>query len=103
MKKIIWLGSSYSDLLAFPKDAKQSAGFNLDKVQRGEEPSDWKPMSSVGKGVKEIRIHCENEYRIIYLAQREDGIYVLHSFNKKTQKTSKKDMELARKRFAQIE
>jgi len=102
MKKIIWIGSSYADLLAFPKDAKQNAGYNLDKVQRGEDPCDWKPMPSVGKGVREIRIHCENEYRVIYLAQREDGIYILHSFVKKTQKTSKKDLDLAKKRFAQI-
>lgn len=53
MKKIIWLGTSYTDLLAFPKEAKQSVGYNLDKVQRGMEPADWKPMVSVGKGVKE--------------------------------------------------
>lgn len=103
MKRIIWLGSSYSDLLAFPKEAKQGAGYNLDKVQRGEEPVDWKPMLSVGKGVREIRIHCDNEYRVIYLTQREEGIYVLHSFVKKTKKTSKKDLDLAKKRYALIE
>lgn len=102
MKHIIWLGSSFEDLLTFPKDAKQSAGYNLDKIQRGQDPSDWKPISSIGKGVKEIRIHGDNEYRVIYLAQREEGIYVLHSFVKKTQKTSSKDIELAKKRFKQI-
>lgn len=102
MKRIIWLGSSYSDLLAFPKEAKQDAGYSLDKVQRGEEPADWKPMASIGKGVREIRIHCGNEYRVIYLAQQEEGIYILHSFVKKTQKTSKKDLDLAKKRYALI-
>ncbi|MFO8785453.1 type II toxin-antitoxin system RelE/ParE family toxin [Legionella pneumophila serogroup 1] len=102
MKPIIWLGSSYNDLLNFPKEAKQSAGYNLDKIQRGQDPADWKPMTSIGQGVKEIRIHCDNEYRIIYLAQKEEGIYVLHSFVKKTQKTSSKDLELAKKRFKQI-
>ena len=102
MKHIIWLGSSFEDLLTFPKEAKQSVGYNLDKIQRGQDPSDWKPISSIGKGVKEIRIHSDNEYRVIYLAQREEGIYVLHSFVKKTQKTSSKDIELAKKRFKQI-
>ena len=47
MKEIIWLGSSYQDLLAFPKSAKQDAGYNLDKLQRGKNPNDWKPMTSV--------------------------------------------------------
>ncbi|RUR04644.1 type II toxin-antitoxin system RelE/ParE family toxin [Legionella sp. km772] len=102
MKPIIWLGSSYNDLLDFPKEARQSAGYNLDKIQRGQEPADWKPMTSIGQGVKEIRIHCDNEYRVIYLAQKEESIYVLHSFVKKTQKTSSKDLELAKKRFKQI-
>lgn len=102
MKHIIWLGSSYEDLLNFPKEAKQVAGYNLDKIQRGQEPSDWKPMASIGTGVKEVRIHCDNEYRVIYLAQKEEGIYVLHSFVKKTQKTSSKDLDLAKKRFKQI-
>ena len=74
MKKIFWLGSSFNDLLEFSKPAKQNAGFNLDKIQRGYEPQDWKPMASIGKGVKELRIHCENEYRVIYLAQRTEGI-----------------------------
>lgn len=102
MKSIIWLGSSYNNLLNFPKEARQSAGYNLDKIQRGQEPTDWKPMTSIGQGVKEIRIHCDNEYRIIYLAQKEESVYVLHSFVKKTQKTSSKDLELAKKRFKQI-
>ena len=102
MKPILWLGSSYNDILNFPKEARQSAGYNLDKVQRGQEPTDWKPITSIGQGVKEIRIHCDNEYRVIYLAQKEEGIYVLHSFVKKTQKTSSKDLELAKKRFKQI-
>ncbi len=98
MKRIIWLGSSYDDLMDFPKSAKQTAGFNLDRVQRGEEASDWKPMTSIASGVKEIRIHVENEYRIIYTAQFKDIVYVLHSFVKKTQKTSQKDINLAKKR-----
>ena len=102
MKEIIWLGNSYQDLLAFQKAARQDAGYNLDKLQRGKEPSDWKPMTSIGQGVKELRIHYENEYRVIYLAQRSKGIYILHSFVKKTQKTSPQHIELARKRFKEL-
>lgn len=102
MKDIIWLGSSYNDLLDFSKPAKQMAGYNLDKLQRGKDPLDWKPMPSIGKGVKELRIHCENEYRLIYLAQRPEGVYILHSFVKKSEKTSSKDLELAKRRFKEI-
>ena len=103
MKEIIWLGSSYQDLLDFSKPAKQMAGYNLDKLQRGQEPQDWKPMNAIGKGVKELRIHCENEYRVIYLAQCSEGTFsILHSFVKKTHKTSQKDIDLAKKRFKEI-
>jgi phage-related protein len=102
MREIIWLGNSYHDLLDFSKSAKQIAGYNLDKLQRGKEPKDWKPMSSIGIGVKELHIHCENEYRVIYLAHCSEKIYILHSFAKKTQKTSQKDIDLAKKRFKEI-
>lgn len=102
MKQLIWLGSSYKDLLSFPKEAKQEAGYGLDRVQRGENPPDWKPMSSIGKGVKELRIHCDNEYRVVYLAQRKEGVYILHSFEKKTKKTSAKDIALAKSRLKDI-
>lgn len=94
--------NSYHELLDFSRSAKQIAGYNLDKLQRGKEPQDWKPMNSIGKGVKELRIHCENEYRVIYLTQCSEGIYILHSFAKKTQKTSQKDIDLAKKRFKEI-
>lgn len=102
MKEIKWIGSSYRDLLSFPKDAKKEAGYQLDKVQLGDDPSDWKAMNSIGAGIKEIRIHRSNEYRIIYLAKYANTIYVLHSFVKKTQKTSKKDIDLAKERFKLI-
>lgn len=102
MKEIIWLGNSYDNLLDFSKSAKQVVGYNLDKLQRGKDPQDWKPMSSIGKGVKELRIHCENEYRVIYLAQRPEVVYILHTFVKKTEKTNSKDLALAKKRFKEI-
>lgn len=99
MKPIQFLGSSLDDLRQFPTDAKQEAGYQLDKVQHGLEPADWKPMKTVGDGVKEIRIRDESgAFRVIYLAKLADAVFVLHCFQKKTQRTSHKDIELARKR-----
>ena len=102
MKDIHWMGSSYKALLEFPKNAKKEAGYQLDKIQRGLEPSDWKSMISIDHGVKEIRIHDENQYRVLYIAKFEDAIYILHAFCKKTQKTSKKDLEIAKNGLMQL-
>jgi phage-related protein len=84
---------------AFPADARESIGFQLERAQRGLEPRDWKPMSSVGTGVREIRVHAGNEYRVIYWAQMRDEVHVLHAFVKKSQKTKQADLDLARQRF----
>jgi phage-related protein len=73
----------------YPDNVKREIGYNLDKIQRGLEPHDWKPMNSIGKGVNEMRIHQENEYRLIYVVKLQESIYVLHSFIKKTEKTLK--------------
>lgn len=79
------------------------AGFQLDRVQRGLSPPDFKPMPSIGKGVEEIRVRDETgAYRVIYTARLADAVYVLHAFQKKTQATSKRDIELAKQRFAQL-
>ena len=103
MKEIIWLGSSYQDLRAFPDNAKRAAGFQLDKIQRGLEPDDWKPMTTVGPGVREIRITVSSDiFRVIYVANIGASIYVLHAFQKKSRKTSLKDISLARARFKAI-
>lgn len=102
MKQIKWQGSSYKDLLAFPKEAKQLMGYNLDRIQRGLDPINWKPMPSVGDGVKEIKVHANNEYRIFYVANVGSAIYVLHAFSKKTQKTRHSDIEIAKERLKQI-
>ena len=87
----------------FPEQARREAGYQLDKVQSGRDPNDWKPMPSVGAGVKEIRIADDTgAFRVIYLAKLADAVHVLHCFQKKTQQTSKKDIELARKRFKDL-
>lgn len=102
MKNIKWIGSSYQDLISFPADTKRAVGYSLDRVQRGLDPADWKPMSGIGPGVKEIRVHLNNEYRVLYVAKYSDAIYVLHAFVKKTQVTQKKNIDLAKERFKAI-
>jgi phage-related protein len=98
-KTILWLGSSRSDLQAFTRDVRRLAGFQLRLVQQGLEPLDWKPMPSIGPGVREIRIHTEVEHRVCYVAKFTEAIYVLHAFEKRTRKTSQHDVELARQRY----
>ena len=102
VKELKFVGSSLDDLRNFPEEARRVAGFELRAVQNGLEPQDWKPMRSIGSGVKEIRIHVLGEWRIVYVAKLVDAIYVLHAFQKKSQKTNKNDIELARKRFKEI-
>ncbi|HAT1776583.1 type II toxin-antitoxin system RelE/ParE family toxin [Legionella pneumophila] len=103
MKPIRFLGDSLTRLREFDTDAKQDAGYQLDKVQRGEQPDDFKPMPSIGKGVEEIRIWDESgTYRVIYTARLADAVYVLHAFQKKTQATAKRDIDLAKARFTEL-
>ncbi len=100
IKLIKFLGSSRNDLQDFPDDARQAAGRQLLRVQYGREPTDWKPMPAIGAGVNEIRIRDEgDQYRVIYVAKFEDAVFVLHCFPKKTQKTAKADIELAKTRY----
>ena len=98
-KPLIWLGGSRRDLRAFPALSRRLAGFELRRVQQGLDPDDWKAMPSVGPGVREIRIHVEGAHRVFYVATRAEGIYVLHAFEKKTQKTSAHDLQIGRDRF----
>lgn len=102
MKPITWLGDTHRTIKGYPDNARQEIGYNLDKIQRGRDPFDWKPMNLVGQGVKEIRIHEENEYRILYVAKFSEAVYVLHSFVKKTQQTSQKDVDLGKQRYFEM-
>ncbi len=102
-KSVEFRGDSLDALREFPESARREAGFQIDKVQQGHEPDDWKPMTTVGAGVKEIRIRDEaGAFRVIYVAKLVDAVYVLHCFQKKTQATSQKNIQLARKRFADL-
>jgi phage-related protein len=102
-KPVEFLGSSLDDLRTFPSAARREAGHQLDQVQRGLEPDDWKPMSTVGRGVREIRIRdAAGAFRVIYVAKLADIIYVLHCFQKKSEKTAKVDIDLAAKRYRDL-
>ena len=89
---------------AFPPSARFRAGHELFMVQVGREPSDWKPMSEVGAGACEIRVHDEaGAFRVVYVAKFGDAIYVLHAFQKKTQKTAQGDLDLAERRYREAQ
>jgi phage-related protein len=103
MKPIVFLGDSLGRLRAFPERARRDAGFQLDRVQRGLDPDDWKPMTTVGAGVREIRIRdAAGAFRLVYIASLADVVYVLHAFHKKTQRTSPRDLELAALRLKEL-
>lgn len=103
MKTLRFLGDSLKCLRQFPEEARHDAGYQLDKVQRGEQPADFKPMPSIGKGVEELRVWDDSgTYRVLYAARLADAVYVLHAFQKKTQATSKRDVELAKKRYTEL-
>jgi phage-related protein len=97
LKPIAWLGDSLARLRAAPSDIRSDAGYQLDLVQRGETPADFRPMPDVGAGVMEIRLHGDNEFRVFYVARFEEAVYVLHAFVKKTQATRKADIDLVRR------
>jgi phage-related protein len=102
-KPVEFRGSALEDLRAFPEAARREAEYQLDQVQHGREPDDWKPMNTVGRGVQEIRIRdAAGAFRVLYVAKFDDAIYVLHCFQKKTQKTSKADMNLAALRYRDL-
>jgi phage-related protein len=102
-KRVEFRGRSLDDLRAFPLFARREAGFQIDKVQHGQEPDDWKPMNTVGQGVKEIRIRdSAGAFRVVYVARFDDAVYVLHCFQKKTEKTRKTDLDLATQRYSEL-
>lgn len=103
MKRLEFLGDSLEQLRDFPEAVRKEAGVQLHKIQLGLEPTDWKPVSTVGQGVREIRIRDEaGAFRVLYIARLDDAVYVLHAFQKKTQQTAKRDLDLAAARLRQI-
>lgn len=103
MKPLRFLGDSLKCLREFPAAARRDTGYQLDRVQHGLQPNDFKPMPSIGRGVEEIRVWDESgTYRVIYTARLVDAVYVLHCFQKKTRATSRREIELARSRFSDL-
>jgi phage-related protein len=86
----------------FPDIARWLVGNEINELQLGRMPEDWKPMPKIGPGAIEIRIHEPHEYRVICVAKFAEAIYILHAFLKKTQKTPKNDIDIARKAYAKI-
>jgi phage-related protein len=102
-KPIIFLGDSLAIIRSFTHSARKEAGVELHKLQQGDSPKDWKPMTTIGSGVREIRIRDEfGAFRIIYITKFEGAVYVLHAFQKKTQQTPKRDLDVASLRLKQI-
>jgi phage-related protein len=102
--RAVFLGSSLKDIRDFPEEARQTAGYQIRLVQQGDEPTDWKPLKTVGPGVREIRIADEaGAFRIVYVVDTPKCLYVLHAFKKTTQATSQKDIDLARTRYKTID
>jgi phage-related protein len=102
-KPVEFRGNTLDDLRAFPEAARREAGYQLDQVQHGRDPDDWKPMDTIGRSVREIRIRdAAGAFRVLYVAKFDDAVYVLHCFQKKTQKTSKADLNLATQRYRDL-
>lgn len=102
LKPLRFVKSSHDDIKQFPPEARRLAGEQLMLVQAGKMPEDWKPMTGIGAGTIEIRIHKPDEYRVIYVAKFPEAVYVLHVFSKKTQKTQDRELDKARKSYAEM-
>jgi phage-related protein len=101
-KPIRWLGSSLEEIRRFPADARRVSGYELRRVQCGLEPSDWKPMPTVGPAVREVRVRTGRQHRVFYVARFSEAVYVLHGFEKKSRKTGHREIEVGRQRFRQL-
>jgi phage-related protein len=100
MRALVFMGTAKVGLSAFPEVARRRAGYELFMVQVGREPDDWKPIPAVGAGACEIRVRDRaGAFRVIYVARFASAVYVLHAFQKKSQKTARRDLELARARY----
>lgn len=102
MRTVVFEGNALETIRKFPADARNQAGYEIDRVQRGLEPVNWKPFTSIGQGVRELRIQTGNQYRVIYIAKYEKKIHILHAFQKKTRKTRAADIDLAKSRLKAV-
>jgi phage-related protein len=100
IKAVEFRANALDDLKAFPTSARRQAGYQIQRVQSGDTPSDWKPMLAIGAGVQEIRIRDDGDaFRVIYVAKFQEAVFVLYCFQKKTRKTSQQDIDVAATRY----
>lgn len=99
LKPVTWMGDSLIRLRRFPEAVRADVGYQLELVQSGEAPTDFRPMPDAGPGTLEVRVHAGEEYRVFYVARFQDTVYVLHCFQKKTQRTRKTDLDVGRQRY----
>lgn len=104
MKPVRFVGDTLQAIRNFPVAAKNKAGYQLERVRRGLDPQDWRPIRPHRRGCADFRVHDESgAFRVIYLATLREAIYLLHAFQKKTQHTARGDIELAARRFRQVD
>lgn len=103
-KRVEFAGDTQKRLRSWPETARRKAGFEIRRLQSGEQPTDFKPVPSIGPGVEELRVWDDSNrtYRVIYMARLADAVHVLHAFQKTTQQMEKKDHELAKRRYAAL-
>lgn len=101
-KPVAFVGSAQRDLLRLPPAAQERFGTELDLVRLGKDPIHWKPMKTIGPSVREIRVHVGRAFRAIYVASFPEAVYVLHVFEKKSQRTAQSDIQLARARLRRV-
>ena len=105
MKKVGWVGNSQDEAQKLPKSIRKAIGFQINLLQQGLEPDDFKSIPTVGKGVFEIRVRNDlgqNTGRCFYIAKFEGKIFILHAFEKKQQTTPKQNLEIGRKRYREL-
>ncbi|MBY0358303.1 MAG: type II toxin-antitoxin system RelE/ParE family toxin [Candidatus Obscuribacterales bacterium] len=106
-KEVIWYPDNLKEEIRknWPTEMKKEIGFQLGRVQQGLDPDHFREMPSIGAGVREIKIQDENksQYRLIYVAKFQEGIYAFHVITKKTtEQTEKSDIKIASKRYKEI-
>ena len=101
--EIAWEGDSKGVISSFPDAARYNLGFDLRLLQQGQQPTDYRPMSSIGPGVFELRDQDERAwYRVIYLSRVRNVIHVLHCFEKRSRETPMKEINTARQRLKAV-
>ena len=102
-KSLRFCRGAYDELLSFPKPIVKVIGYQLGRVEAGLEPDRWEWFATVGEGVRQLGVKDATAwYRTMYVTSFPEAIYVLHCFQKKTDKTPKRDIDIARARLSDL-